>query len=153
MVASTWWSGDCLTSSRLPLTPPSEVYPYRRQMVSSAGADGGMPPGTSASSHFPTHVGTSPGVLLYVTWYQCSRHACSEHCPYYSVRDGSGGRRSAPRPLVAVLLPGRFFLLAPAGVAFVLFTARPEYMRGSSRMCEGVKVFPAKSATPSRRSL
>ena len=46
-----------------------------------------------------------------------------------------------------------FFPPAPAGVAFVFFTARPEHMRGSSRTWEGVKALPARSATPSRSSL
>ena len=37
--------------------------------------------------------------------------------------------------------------------AFGLFTAQPANMRGSSRMLDGVKYFPARSATPSRSSL
>ena len=43
--------------------------------------------------------------------------------------------------------------LVPAGLAFSLFTSQPANMRGSLRMCEGVKDFPARSATPSRSSL
>ena len=41
----------------------------------------------------------------------------------------------------------RDILTAPAGLAFVLFTARPEKIRGSSRTGEGVKALPARYST------
>ena len=66
-------------------------------MGRSAGAAGGMPPGTSASSPFPPPVGTSPGTLSYVTSHHCSQHACREQCLSRSARGhGSAGHISVP---------------------------------------------------------
>ena len=75
---------------------------------------------------------------LSVPFYQRSQISRSPFCSVAS----SGG--SPSRSVV---------LLAPAGLAFSLFTAWPAKMRRSLRTCEGVKAFPVRSVTPSRSSL
>ena len=90
-------------------------------------------------------------VLCVGCW--CSRPACCGHCLSPAAR----GHGSAGRPLFRDLWWQNYcvvlFLPDPDVVAFVLFTARTEQMRGSSHTWEGVKAFPARYATPSRRSL
>ena len=79
---------------------------------------------------------------VFITRMLCSVPCCQRswitRSPFRSVTSGGGATAWS------------VFLLGPAGVAFVLFVARPEYMRGSSGTWEGVKVLPAKSSTPSR---
>ena len=75
---------------------------------------------------------------LYVPFCQRSRISRSS---FFPVKSGDG----APSQSVVSL--------APASVAFVLFTAWPAKMSGLLRTCEEVKVLPARYATPSWSSL
>ena len=61
--------------------------------------------------------------------------------PYYSMAYGGS---APPRSVEAI---------GPTGLAFGLFAAQPEKMRGSSNTCEGVKSLPARSVIPSQSSL